>query len=171
MGDGGSRIRSSRSSSALYQVRVSQGYMVPRLHKQTNKRCIMKAIQTADDRSVTRIKNSGFPVRYSSTFINLRTELEHMLTEPSTSQWMTLYCSRVKSGKKSNPFLQAQFFELGKCRAVISHSDFSGLWFLCNLSVELSWAEMTFDLSTVLRSPHDLHWGPCAQELPEKETP
>lgn len=30
---------------------------------------------------------------------------------------------------------------------------------------------MTVDLSTVLRSPHDLHWGPCAQELPEKETP
>lgn len=29
---------------------------------------------------------------------------------------------------------------------------------------------MTVDLSTFPRPPHHLHWGPCAQELPEKET-
>lgn len=29
---------------------------------------------------------------------------------------------------------------------------------------------MTGDLCSFLRPPHHLHWGPCAKELPEKET-
>ena len=29
---------------------------------------------------------------------------------------------------------------------------------------------MTSDLCSFLRPPHHLHWGPCAKELPEKET-
>ena len=126
-------------------------------------------------RSLTRIKDSWFLGQYPLTCLNKKEsiwiELEHALTESWRQPTGWVQWNTIQFNENWKAVL---FFQFVKCEMVMLNL-WAFFFFLtsgsCVISVQSRlWFEMTGDLCSFLRPPHHLHWGPCAKELPEKET-